>query len=191
VKKRFDIINELIEKYGYDNYLEIGVQTRETFEKVECNYKIGVDPNPYTNPTFVLTSDAFFDQNTKKFDIIFIDGNHEFEQSYKDIDNSLDVLLDGGTIVVHDVNPSDAACGSPKYHGGGWSGEVWKTWLLFRADYDLEMFVIDTDAGIGIMRIGKQLPLLIKSEDLNFENFDKNRKEWLNLVSENEYMDLL
>jgi predicted O-methyltransferase YrrM len=43
-----------------------------------------------------------FAKNTKKFDIVFVDGLHIEEQSTKDIHNALKVLNENGTIVVHD-----------------------------------------------------------------------------------------
>ena len=48
-----------------------------------------------------MTSDKFFKDN-EKFDIIFIDGLHTFEQTIKDIDNSIKFLRDKGVILIHD-----------------------------------------------------------------------------------------
>jgi|GEM_PF-7132737 hypothetical protein len=56
---RFDIINALIKKYGYQHYLEIGVEAGETFTKVQCAVKHGVDPFS-VNATFRISSDEFF-----------------------------------------------------------------------------------------------------------------------------------
>lgn len=48
-------------------------------------------------------SDKFFKQNINKFDLIFIDGDHSYKQSKKDLENSLKYLSDGGMIIMHDV----------------------------------------------------------------------------------------
>jgi len=44
------------------------------------------------------------------------------------------------------------------------------------------MFTVDTDYGCAVIRRGHQDLLKIDTE-INYSNFDKNRKEWLNLVS--------
>ena len=38
---------------------------------------------------YETTSNEFFKQNTKKYDIIFIDGDHSFDQSYLDVTNEI------------------------------------------------------------------------------------------------------
>ena len=68
---RWDLINYLIEKKNYKNYLEIGCDQNQLFSKVKIDNKIGVDPESGGN--IKTTSDNFFSDNTKKFDIIFID----------------------------------------------------------------------------------------------------------------------
>ena len=61
--KRWDIINELIKQNGYSRYLEIGYGDGQTFKNVDCNYKIGVDPNPHSKCDHITTSDEFFSKN--------------------------------------------------------------------------------------------------------------------------------
>lgn len=56
---RFDIINRLIQRYGYQRYLEIGVERGETFNNVQCAVKHGVDPFS-DNATFRIPSNEFF-----------------------------------------------------------------------------------------------------------------------------------
>ena len=46
-----------------------------------------------------------FLKNTKKFDVIFIDGLHEYYQIRKDVINSLKYLDKNGYIVIHDLFP--------------------------------------------------------------------------------------
>ena len=41
------------------------------------------------------------------FDVIFLDGLHEYSQTYRDLVNSLDHLAPGGFILVDDVYPND------------------------------------------------------------------------------------
>ena len=42
--------------------------------------------------TIKKTSDEFFESNKKNFDIIFIDGLHEYDQVKRDIKNSIKFL---------------------------------------------------------------------------------------------------
>ena len=47
----------------------------------------------------------FLLKNKERFDCIFIDGLHTFEQSLKDFYNAWEVLNKGGAVVFHDTNP--------------------------------------------------------------------------------------
>ena len=156
--KRFDIINYLIRANGYKSFLEIGTQERINLSNINIDKKISVDPDPESNPDFILSSDDFFKQNIDRFDIIFVDGLHHADFVYRDIINSLKILNPGGCVVVHDVIPSS-------YEGqliplektletgtGIWNGDVWKGWIKLRIDRkDLVMKVVNTDHGCGII----------------------------------------
>ena len=39
-----------------------------------------------------MTSDEFFKSNNEFFDLIFLDGLHTYEQTIKDIDNSIQII---------------------------------------------------------------------------------------------------
>ena len=88
---RISIINDLITKYDFKSYLEIGVRnTFECFDLINCETKDGVDPSPrHPEVNFPVTSDVFFAnlKPEKKYDLIFIDGLHLFEQVIKDVNN--------------------------------------------------------------------------------------------------------
>ena len=86
---RWDLIQFLINKYDYKTYLEIGCDKDQSFSKIEIPYKVGVDP--ISGGTIRKTSDDFFKTNKEKFDIIFIDGLHHYEQVIIDIDNALNI----------------------------------------------------------------------------------------------------
>ena len=46
-----------------------------------------------------------FLKNHSYFDIIFLDGLHNYEQTIKDINNALKFLNEKGAIIVHDCLP--------------------------------------------------------------------------------------
>ena len=84
---RIEIIQKIIDIKNYEKYLEIGCDKDDNFSKIQAKIKIGVDPQ--RGGTKRMTSDEFFKNNNENFDIIFLDGLHTYEQTIKDIQNSL------------------------------------------------------------------------------------------------------
>jgi hypothetical protein len=182
---RTKIIQIYIDKIGAKKYLEIGMGAGLNFASINCEYKVCVDPTPTVPVTFSLTSDEFFKQNTENFDVIFIDGLHSSEQVYKDIINSLNILTKEGVIICHDMNPhSEIIQRFPQaIPESEWTGDCWKAWVKLKTERDdLNMFVVDTDYGCGIITKGNQ-KLIIVNDELTWELLDNNRKELLNLIS--------
>lgn len=184
---RTEIINHFIKTHSYKTYLEIGCQRDVNFNAIEIGYKIGVDPE--MGGTHRMTSDQFFEQNVEKFDIIFIDGLHEYSQVYKDVQNALKVLNEGGVIICHDCNPTTEVMQKVPREVREWTGDCWKAFVRLRHERDdLEMRVIDTDYGVGIIRKGKQIKLETFVD--TYQEFMLNKKKLLNLVSEKEFKQL-
>jgi len=190
--KRTQIINEIILKFNYDSYLEIGIRNpNHNFNKIIAKHKVGVDPNPKAKATFLMTSDEFFKQNIETFDIIFIDGLHYSSQVLKDIHNSLKFLNKYGTIVMHDCNPTTEIMQKIPRQSRAWTGDVWKAFVKIRSEKsNVKMFVIDTDYGVGIINKGKQYLIKIPKNP-TYQDLENNRKNWLNLVDKNEYINYL
>lgn len=188
--KRNDIINLFIEKYNYKKYLEIGLSCGSNFRSINCAYKVSVDPDNKTNPTFKMTSDDFFSLNQDTFDVIFIDGLHHADQVYRDIENSIKILNTNGVIICHDMNPSDYKMQCVPRCQVEWTGDCWKAFVEFRMrNPDLETFVIDTDYGVGVIRRNnhKLMQNFNIDIELTYSNLEKNRKEWLNLINVNDF----
>lgn len=199
--QRFDIINLLIVKYGYNKYLEIGVEDGHSLHKVKCGLVHGVDPAS-NNATFKVTSDDYFANLDKnyKYDIIFIDGLHVSDQVDRDIVNSLEHLSNGGIIVVHDCNPPSKwnarSYEEAKKNGcRQWNGDVWRSIVKSRTLQDLEVRVVNTDWGCGLIRprpkYSDYIPLKFDDEvnisTLQYERLEQNRQEWLNLISVDDF----
>ena len=51
---------------------------------------------------FKMTSDNFFNKNTKKFDFIYVDGDHSKNQVLKDLKNSWSALNKNGFLLIDD-----------------------------------------------------------------------------------------
>jgi hypothetical protein len=185
-----DILNRLVDAYGYQSYMEIGVQRRaNNFDKIKVEDKVGVDPDPAAG-VWVGTSDEWFKNNHRLFDLIFIDGLHEYKQVFKDIMNSLGCLTEYGTIVVHDCNPTDEPMQRVPRETKVWTGDAWKAFVQIRQYEHLRMYVMNTDFGVGIIQKRPQ-PLRIPEDMLTYENLDKYRDVWLNLIEPSEWLQKL
>lgn len=188
---RLDILNEVATKLNVQSYLEIGVATGYTLNGVMCKHKIGVDPDKNSRATIFSTSDEFFRNNTETFDLIFVDGLHYANQVKKDIENALAVLNQGGVIVCHDMSPYNELMQRVPMQSAEWTGDCWKAWVELRASRDdLSMQVVDTDYGCGVIFRGKQELINVDCE-LSYENLDKNRKYWLNLITTQQFLDIV
>jgi len=187
---RTSIINYLIAKYHYKSYLEIGVQNGINFHSIYCSKKVGVDPDPSSAATVKMTSDDFFAVNKDKFDLVFLDGLHWDDFFYRDVVNSLEVLNEGGIIICHDCLPECEYNQQRENHGGSWTGDVYKGFVRLRAKDDVVMRTINTDWGCGIITKGKQEPLIVLESDLTYDNFEKNKQEWMNIISVEEFKEL-
>ena len=190
---RVDILNELITKYGYTKYLEIGVQRGKSFNNVKVKEKIGVDPDSNAGANFCMTSDKFFRKLNKNiiYDIFFLDGLHESPQLYKDITNSLNHLADNGIIVCHDCNPQKEIEQRVPRANKRWNGNVWKDIVQIRKNRDdIEIYTIDADEGCCVIRKGKSKKLKAM-DNPKYSDLEKNREKWLNLISVNEFLKLM
>jgi hypothetical protein len=189
---RTNIINHLISKINAKSYLEIGVREPSgNFNHIDCPNKIAVDPFPLESGILPLTSDEYFTQNTDTFDVIFIDGLHHADQVEKDIINSLKVLNKNGYIICHDINPTTELMQIvPIQTNSEWTGDCWKAWVKIKTNNpNLNMEVVDTDFGVGIISVGSQKLLELDIKNLTYDEFSFNKKEWLNLISINEFSE--
>lgn len=191
-------------------YLEIGVRNPNgNFNHIKADAKYSVDPGVEfkKNPVdFKLTSDSFFKKvknneilsNKIKFDVIFIDGLHLAEQVDKDIQNSMEYIKDDGFIILHDCNPPTEWHSRIEYNYHGtpahafWNGTTWKAFLKWRFTPNMQSCCIDSDWGVGILSKTWQIGQSInkRNQFYEFNEFDANRKESLNLLSFNDFKKL-
>ena len=172
------LINMLAGLVQAERYLEIGVHKGETFFNVDFRLKVAVDPDFRFDIDehqeegcffYPLTSDDFFsvfpdsdvarkfsgaNDALPRFDVIFIDGLHNFEQSYRDFQNSLGYCHDKTIWVLDDTVPCDPYSAIPdqqraleyrRQQLGGqvvapnfnwdWHGDVFKTLLAIHDHY--------------------------------------------------------
>ena len=159
------------------DYLEIGCQGNKLFDSVPMKNKVGVDPE--SGGTVKKTSDDFFAASNQKFDVIFIDGLHTYEQVRLDVINSIDRLKDGGWIALHDMLPQDwREEHVPRVTIGVWAGDVWKVAFELANSPGIDFKIIRIDHGVGVFRVLSPKPALKNMSDVltkeRFAYFYKN-----------------
>lgn len=196
--KRTDVINFLVTKFNLQRYCEIGLQRPEqNFDKIISDYKVSVDPDLNAHATYCMTSDQFFEvaawnigYNDRKFSIIFLDGLHSAEQLQNDFYNCLKYLSPDGWICMHDTNPeSEDLTHFPRDKSGSWNGSCYK----FAASLLVpngKKFTVGVDHGVTCVQPKGKYEISDPSTWIvnNWRDFDKNRKELLNLISWDEFL---
>jgi len=184
---RYDIINRFISDRNFTSFLEIGTYRGEAFRHVSCERKVSVDPDESTPATYHLTSDAYFLTHKEKFDIVFIDGLHECNQVWRDIQNSLSHLNNHGVIILHDCHPTSEKMQEKhmeSQYGAPWTGDVWKAFVKARATLRYELYVVDNDMGCGV--IDTALP---RTSDVSALPTDMDCMIYYDFVSHPEWMN--
>ena len=185
---RTNLIQQIINKQNYKNYLEIGCDNDENFANISIENKIGVDP--LKGGTLRMTSDEFFKINKDNFDIIFLDGLHTYEQTIKDINNSLKFIKDKGVILIHDCLPKKIWNQVVPRIYGHWNGDVWKAIVHSRTYDHADTYTCIADHGLGIIFKRKNRDRLELKEknfkDLKFGDYYKNHNKYMNLVNSGE-----
>jgi hypothetical protein len=161
-------------------------------KRIKCKTRIGVDPNPLVTKVkgaeiIKTTSDNFFITNTRTFDIIFIDGLHTNEQSYRDFINACKILNTGGKIILHDCNPTSRELAISFNEGGKWNGDVYKTIMKINASGEYSVQTVDIDNGCGVIELepsGRKIDYIP-----DYDWFDKNRITAINLISWEDYIN--
>ena len=137
-----------------------------------------------------MTSDEFFKSNKKNFDLIFLDGLHTYEQTIKDINNSLNFINDKGVIIVHDCLPKKIWNQVVPRIYGHWNGDVWKAIVHTRTYNHADTYTCLADHGLGIIFKRKnkyKLELQIDNfKNLRFSDYYNNHKKFMNLINYND-----
>ena len=181
---RFEIIQKIIDKKKYEDYLEIGCDKDSNFSKIKIKNKMGVDP--LSGGNIKMTSNVFFKNNKIFFDCIFIDGLHIYEQVREDILNSIKFLNPNGIIILHDCLPLKIWNQIvPKIYGH-WNGDVWKAIVEARTMRDIDTYTCKADHGLGL--IFKRPNQNLLSLDINnfkklkFKDYYIYHKNFMNII---------
>lgn len=192
MKTRTDLLNFLIQKYNLKSYCELGTQVRGiNFDKIVCADKYCVDINPSADADFTGSTDKFFEQLDRSFDLYFIDASHHAEDVKRDFENALNHLTPNGIICLHDCNPlkEEHTIVPRPTVTGHWNGSVYK----FAASMPKYPFwTVDIDNGCMVVRPEKDYfnDEIEWRKYIDWDFFDRNRKELLNLISWDQFVNL-
>jgi hypothetical protein len=181
---RWDLIKYLDNKNNYNSYLEIGCDKNQLFSKINIRDKYGVDPSSGGN--IRKTSDEFFHDNKNYFDLVFIDGLHEYSQVKRDILNSLKFLNRNGIILVHDCLPDSMSKQAIPRYRMSWNGDVWKAIVDLRTNENIEIFTCEIDQGIAVIQNKPNTNILKTNKEikkLKFKDFYNNYKDFMRIIS--------
>ena len=149
---RAALVNRLVADRPDGRYLEIGCAGDELFNAVMAADKVGVDP--VRGGTHRTTSDAYFASNPEaRFDVIFIDGLHLYDQVRRDLVNALAALTPGGWIALHDSFPRDwLEEHVPQIVTSGWTGDGWKVAFELLETEGVEFRLVAIDHGVLVVK---------------------------------------
>ncbi len=183
---RLDIIKFIVKTINAKSYLEIGCFKDEVFLQINVDTKIGVDSNE--GGTHRMTSDEFFASNTQKFDVIFIDGDHEYHQAKRDVYNSLRCLNKNGIIIMHDILPESKASTVVSNHG-----DVWRVSFDLLKEKNLLYKIVEIDWGCGVILPGTQDTKKVKMKRKTVQIWEDYVKYFhkLPIITYEEFTELL
>jgi hypothetical protein len=194
MKDKAELINAILKHKEYKTYLELGIgQHLWTISQIRCPSICSVDVVKVNDvfPSFIGTTDSFFEQNNKKFDAIYIDADHEENAVIKDFNNSIQCLNEDGIIFMHDVGPLTEESTSLFAHG-----TAYKAFIKIRNSNNYTAFAYEFEEDkdvIGIVKKKKNNNKLNVDvpADIDFYFYNKNKAEILNKKTFTEILDLI
>jgi hypothetical protein len=200
-------------------YLEVGVQQGNTFHSLDFIYQVAVDPQfefsedsrKLSNSIyFEMTSDEFWacEQVGEKFDLIFLDGLHTFDQTFRDFCASINFSHDQTIWVIDDVLPNSFLASLPDlsltiiarkflpFSGTQWMGDCYKVVCAIHDYFPQYRYATFEEHGQTVVWKGSRKNFspkfnsMTKISKLNYFNFLKiQKKNILNVMEEDRIID--
>lgn len=177
------VINNIPDIENY-TYLELGIDQNKNFDSIKCNIKMSVDING--RALITATTDNFFKEldPDAKFDIIFIDANHDYDYVLKDFNNSVDHCEKW--ILVHDMIPPTKFWSQSKY-----CSDSYKLLAYLIKETDIELYPLDYNFGLTLIKMpAHKIYPDSTYANMSFEDFEKFVKT-IKLYSEEEIIEIL
>jgi hypothetical protein len=159
------------------SYLELGVFDNANFEKINSRKKWSVDLNG--KALFTGSTDDYFSSISKKvrFDIIFIDANHDYDFVLRDFNNS--VIRCNKWILIHDLIPPSARYSKPSL-----CSDSFKILYYLLKETNFEIYPMNSNFGLTLIKMpADQINPPEKYKNIDYEeflNFIKNKKLYSN-----------
>ena len=214
-KLRADRLNRLSKINSAENYLEIGVNKGVTLRRVDVQRKVGVDPSFNFNTEEVdhkaelheVTSDKYFETcgTSKKFDLIYLDGLHEYNQTLRDFFNTLSYSHENTIWLFDDTNPdSYEASLYPQRitkevrvrtgnRDNSWMGDVYKCVFFlnkFLRDFEYATFLEHGQTVVWRKKISSEVEFCIPDDmditNMSYADFVSYRDSVLNFKTDEE-----
>jgi hypothetical protein len=149
-------------------YLELGVGNKVNFDLVKCKNKICVDINSSCNPTYVMTTDEYFEKfKNDKFDIIYVDANHDFDYALRDLNNSF--IRCEKFVMIHDMVPPNI-----NYTAKNRCSDSYKILYYLLKETNLEILTLNTNYGLTFIKMpAQQIDIPETYKNITFEEFNE------------------
>jgi SAM-dependent methyltransferase len=204
--------NEFLADRPNATYVEIGVQTGESFRTIRAARKLGVDPSRHPAMRSLRPGEEFFEQSSDDFfaddaarvlrlgavDVALVDGLHEFRQALRDVLNLERFMRPDGLIVIDDCNPTSRERAVDTFQPGSWNGDVWKVVALLRRERpDLRTITVNADQGIGLVTgfrgktVRPDANTIDQYKELGYDLLERERQDILGMVKPARIQDLI
>src|ERR1700722_11416255 len=163
--RKYDIVNGLARKRGYQSYLEICTPSSGmTFARVDrtqfprCHRLLYRCPEGFTDGAEITYRAANEDisgliASNARYDCVFLDPFHGYECSYRDLEIVLSLVSPHGVVVVHDCSPPTQDVCGPSPRQRRWCGCTYCAYIDFVfALPELSYYTVDTDFGCGVIQ---------------------------------------
>jgi hypothetical protein len=207
------VLQNLLNLFPAPAYLEIGVDLGITFHAIEAVTKVAVDPKfgfderpvrpaGCTVAYHEVPSDTYFGTiitRADRFDVIYLDGLHTFEQTLRDLINAVNFLSPHGVIVIDDVRPNSYPASLPEPadmratkaflgmdNDHAWMGDVYK--LVFFIDTFFQQFSFATiEDNYGQLVMWRDARSEVPLRDIDFFS----RLQFMHCVTEQQAFHLM
>ena len=153
--EHIDLIEAIFVACGYKSYLELGVWNGVNLARMAkyARWALGVDivdtRIDKCTGLFLGTTDDFFDRSSRRYDLIFIDADHNYDQVKKDLTQSLKRLTRSGTAILHDTDPANV-----KLLGEGYCSDSYKILQELRNNNQVDFVTLPmNEAGLTIVKL--------------------------------------
>jgi hypothetical protein len=161
-----EILN-LWNNFENKTYLELGVRNNNNFNKIIAKNKFSVDTNG--SAMFTGTTDEYFEHidDSTRFDVVFIDANHDYDFVIKDLIHSSKHCNEW--ILLHDCVPPNAA-----FTRADLCSDSYRVLYYLLHLSDIDVFVMNNNFGLTFVRMPANIAYPTESfTHTTYEDFEK------------------